>query len=84
MSRRKRGSSECGNMGLAVMQVGRRERNLGMGVRRHSGVLVNIWRWRGAWLLGVAEHHREGEKECKGYSGVGDKQALLWVAREAG
>lgn len=46
-----------------------------MGVRRHSGVLVNIW--RGAWLLGVAEHHREGEKG-KGYSGVGDKKALLW------
>lgn len=45
-------------------------------------MLVNIW--RGAWLLGVAEHHREGEKECKGYSGVGDKKALLWVAREAG
>lgn len=48
-----------------------------MGVRRHSGVLVNIW--RGAWLLGVAEHHREGEKGCKGYSGVGDKKARVRI-----
>lgn len=47
-----------------------------MGVRRHSGVLVNIW--RGAWLLGVAEHHREGEKG-KGYSGVGDKKARVRI-----